>query len=400
MSDYKQGIKFLLSLETQGIKMGLNRTKQLLTVCNNPEKNLKSVQIIGTNGKGSTAASLSSILEQKKLKIGLYTSPHLVTLNERIQINRENISNQYINRFISQYHQDILALSCTFFEVMTVVALQYFNDNNVDIALLETGLGGQFDSVTACKPSLQLFTSISKDHMHILGNSLEEIATEKALAIQPGVPCISVDQKPSVKKILDHFASINNTCINYNSSYKNLNDITLLGDHQKHNVGLAISAANNLIDINQKHILAGIKNIYWPGRNQIIHENPTVIFDVAHNEESLIKFLNTIKSIQIKGQKVLLISIQKSKKINKIINKMTTYFDYIVCTQLNDRMYNAEELLYMFSNGNSNVKSSDEPSQIINKLMKTLDEDDILAIIGSHYWGPHIEKSFKNLFAS
>ena len=207
MSNYNQGIKFLLSLETQGIKMGLERTKKLLTVCNNPEKNLKSVQIIGTNGKGSTAASLSSILEQKKLRIGLYTSPHLVTLNERIQINREKISNQYIDNFISQHHQDIIDLSCTFFEVMTVIALQYFKDNNTDIALLETGLGGQFDSVTACNPSLQIFTSISKDHMHILGNSLDKIATEKALAIQPGIPCISVDQKPSVKKNFKPFCN-------------------------------------------------------------------------------------------------------------------------------------------------------------------------------------------------
>ncbi len=400
MSNYNQGIKFLLSLETQGIKMGLERTKKLLTVCNNPEKNLKSVQIIGTNGKGSTAASLSSILEQKKLRIGLYTSPHLVTLNERIQINREKISNQYIDNFISQHHQDIIDLSCTFFEVMTVIALQYFKDNNTDIALLETGLGGQFDSVTACNPSLQIFTSISKDHMHILGNSLDKIATEKALAIQPGIPCISVDQKPSVKKILNHFATLNNTHITYNNSHDNLNDIPLLGNHQKHNINLAVSAAKHLIDINQHNILEGIKHIYWPGRNQIIHKNPTVIFDVSHNEESLIEFLNTIESLEIKGQKVLLISIQKSKKISKIINNITTYFDYIICTQLNNRMYNKEELLYMFNDGNSIVESSDETFQIIMKLLKTLEEEDVLAIIGSHYWGPYIQKSFKNSFAS
>ena len=400
MSDYNQGIKFLLSLETQGIKMGLDRTKKLLSACNHPEKNLKSVQIIGTNGKGSTAASLSSILEQKKLRIGLYTSPHLVTLNERIQINREKISNQYIDSFILQYRKDIIDLSCTFFEVMTVIALQYFNDNHIDIALLETGLGGQFDSVTACNPSLQLFTSISKDHMHILGNSLKDIATEKALAIQPNVPCISVDQKPSVKKILDHFACINNTYINYNSNYDDLNNIPLLGNHQKHNINLAISAAKHLIDINKQNILDGIKYIYWPGRNQIIHSKPMVIFDVAHNEESLIEFLNTIKSIQIKGQKVLLISIQKSKKIGTIINNMTRYFDHIICTQLNGRMYKAEELLYMFNDGNSYIESSDKPSETIIQIMKTLEEEDILAIIGSHYWGPYIEKSFKNSFGS
>ena len=163
MSNYRNGIEFLLSLETQGIKMGLRRTKQLLSVCNNPENHLKSIQIIGTNGKGSTASCLSSILENKKLTVGLYTSPHLVRLNERIQINRIHISDSYIDKFINKYSQDIIDLSCTFFEVMTVMSLKYFTHNNVDIAILETGLGGQFDSVTACKPMLQLFTSISKD---------------------------------------------------------------------------------------------------------------------------------------------------------------------------------------------------------------------------------------------
>ena len=161
-----------------------------------------------------------------------------------------------------------------------------------------------------------------------------------------------------------------------------------------------MSAAKHLIDINQHNILEGIKHIYWPGRNQIIHKNPTVIFDVSHNEESLIEFLNTIESLEIKGQKVLLISIQKSKKISKIINNITTYFDHIICMQLNNRMYNKEELLCMFNDGNSIVESSDETFQTIMKLLKTLEEEDVLAIIGSHYWGPYIQKSFKNSFAS
>ena len=130
MSSYNiDGSNFLLSLETQGIKLGLKRTKALLACCGNPEKMIKSVQIIGTNGKGSTASSLSSILQATNLQVGLYTSPHLISLYERIKINNNQIDNSYINYFIDKYHDNIIDLSCTFFEVMTVLAMEYFNNN-------------------------------------------------------------------------------------------------------------------------------------------------------------------------------------------------------------------------------------------------------------------------------
>ena len=400
MSNYSNGIEFLLSLETQGIKMGLRRTKQLLSACNNPENHLKSIQIIGTNGKGSTASCLSSILENKKLTVGLYTSPHLVRLNERIQINRIHISDSYIDKFINQYSQDIIDLSCTFFEVMTVMSLKYFTYNNVDIAILETGLGGQFDSVTACKPMLQLFTSISKDHMHILGNTLDDIATEKAKAIQPNVPCISVNQNPTVQKVLNHFAKENNTSILYNmQKFIKSFHIPLEGTHQEENIGLAITAAKHIIEINEKDIINGIKNIYWPGRNQIISQNPTIVFDVAHNESSIIEFLNTMASLNIRGNKILLISLQKTKIIDNALLGLVKYFNKIICTHLNNHMYSTDELSLLFNDAEHVIESSN-PDDTIISIVNSLKKEDLFAIIGSHYWGPHIKKSFKNSFVS
>ena len=394
------GSNFLLSLETQGIKLGLERTKKLLHICKNPEQKIKSIQIIGTNGKGSTASSLSSILEQKNLKVGLYTSPHLIKLHERIQINRQHITDDYIDNFIKTYHQNIISLSCTFFEVITVIAIKYFAENDVDIAILETGLGGQFDSVTACEPSLQLFTSISKDHMHILGNTLDEIATEKAKAIQPNTPCISVNQNDSIKNILNYFAKKNSTTITYNhDTFDKLPEIPLLGDHQKENISLAIKAAHHLIDIKINDIIKGIQNIYWPGRNQIINRNPTIIFDVAHNESSLIEFCKSMELLNIKGEKILLISIQKTKKIKNATYNLIDYFDKIICISINDRMYTTTNLNNLF-NQSKNVNTSDNPNHVINKIVKNLKQDDLFAIIGSHYWGAFIEKSFKNSFVS
>jgi len=388
-------LDFLLSLETQGIKLGLKRTTALLLKCNNPEKDLKSIQIIGTNGKGTTAASISSILQEAGYRIGLYTSPHLVSFNERIKINNKCIPNNYVNQFIERYKQDIINNSSTFFETMTVLALDYFKYNNVDMAILETGLGGEYDSVTACNPCLQVFTNISKDHMHILGNNIEDIATTKAKAIQDGIPCISFPQKIEVQLILDNIARQRHTSIDYNLGTFSNNYISpLLGNHQKTNILLAIKASKILDpSINEKKVIRGIKNISWPGRMQVIQKKPLIIFDVAHNEDGLLALCSTIKSFSHKGKKILILSLQNSKNIDKALPYLSQLFDDIICTQLNDRMYSNNDLINLFSNYKS-IKSVDS-SLGINKIINETHLDDLIAIVGSHHWGEDIEKIFK-----
>ena len=390
------GHDFLLSLETRGIKLGLSRTKKLLSACNNPENSFKSIQIIGTNGKGTTAASISSILSQAGLNVGLYTSPHLVSLNERIRINNKCISNRYINEFIEKYKKDIIDHSATFFETLTVLALDFFKKNNVDIAILETGLGGEYDSVTASKPSLQIFTSISKDHMHILGTDIQDIAITKARAIQNHIPCISLPQEPKVQQILDDIAKQQETFIDYNLG-KLADDyvLPLMGEHQKQNILLAIKASQRIYpSINQDIIRRGIKNISWPGRMQIINKHPLIIFDVAHNEQGLLAFCNTITDLSIQGKKTLVISLQKTKAIDGVTSKLISLFDTIICTQLNDRMYNEIELMDIFTSC-KNLESTQNPSKVIDDIMSHASDEDLIAIIGSHYWGEEIEKIFK-----
>ena len=175
--------KYLFSLESKGIKLGLERTYDMLEACGNPHESLTSIQILGTNGKGSTASIIAQILKKAGYKVGLYTSPHLNKLNERVRINGKAISDQDISNFIKTYKNKINNLSASFFEVMTALAVWYFHKNKVDIAILETGLGGRLDSVSACKSELLVFTSISLDHQHILGDTIEEIAKEKVLIL-------------------------------------------------------------------------------------------------------------------------------------------------------------------------------------------------------------------------
>ncbi len=395
LNSNRDGKEYLLSLETKGIKLGLDRTKKLLNHIQNPEANILSVQIIGTNGKGSTAASLSSILEEEGLKVGLFTSPHLIDLTERIQVNRQCIDTNYIDKFINKNKSNINSIGCTFFEVLTAMAIMYFHTKAVDIAILETGLGGKYDSVTACKPALQLFTSISMDHMNILGCSIEEITTQKASAMQFKTPCISVQQEHSIKTILNDYAKKNHTTIEYiNSSQKHYNNLSIRGVHQTDNINLAVAGAKQLYDISTKTINEGIKKIFWPGRTQILHSQPTVIFDVAHNDDSLLSLCDYIKSMKGHNHKILLLSIQKTKQLAKALDAIKLNFDTIICTQLNDRMYTTTEL-YSKLSPFADLRCHESADTAIETMMQLSNNNNLLVIAGSHYWGKHIESNFK-----
>ena len=388
------GKNFLLSLETRGIKLGLKRTVELFNICNHPEDNLKSIQVIGTNGKGSTAATLSSILMASGLKVGLYTSPHLVDLSERIKINNQVIDNQFIDHFIDLYRYDIEKLESTFFEVLTVMAASYFNEKDVDIAIFETGLGGRYDSVTACKAQTQLFTKISIDHAHILGNTIEEIALDKSCAIHKDSTCFSIRQTNKVKNILiqkaiDMSASLTFTTHLDNKVYKS----NLLGSHQIENTQLAIAAAKHIIDIKEDAIQRGLNNVQWKGRMELLCSEPNVYFDVAHNDDSIIAFCDTIDSLNHKGDKTLIISVQESKLIEKSIKQLEQRFSKIIITQLNNRMYASSDLASMFLS-QSKIEIIDDSNLAIKTGFKNSKKSDLLAIIGSHYWGDIVYKNF------
>ena len=388
------GKNFLLSLETRGIKLGLKRTVDLLNICNHPEANLKSVQVIGTNGKGSTAATLSSILIESGLKVGLYTSPHLVDLSERIQINNRAIDNQFIDHFIDLYRSDIERLESTFFEVLTAMAACYFYKNGVDIAIFETGLGGRYDSVTACKANIQLFTKISIDHAHILGNTIEEIALDKSCAIHKNATCFSINQTSNVKNILQKRATDMSANLTFTHNQTNrLYKSNLLGSHQIENTQLAITAANHIMNIPEDVMQRGLKNVKWKGRMELLYSDPNVYFDVAHNDESIIAFCDTIDSFNHKSDKTLIISVQESKLIEQSLKQLYHRFSKIIVTQLNDRMYKSIDLSSMFP-ANSKIEIIDDPNLAINAGFNNSKKSDLLCIIGSHYWGNIVYKNF------
>ena len=201
----------LYSLQRLGIKVGLKHTLQLLDKIGNPHNKLKLIHIAGTNGKGSTCSILSNILIEHGLKVGLYTSPHLVRFNERIQVNRNQISDNYIAEFFNKNRKHIISIKSTFFETTTAMALSHFKLKEVDIAIVETGLGGRLDSTNVISPLLTIITSVSMDHMEILGDTIEEISFEKAGIVKKGVPLITFEQDKAIMQILYDTAKQKNT---------------------------------------------------------------------------------------------------------------------------------------------------------------------------------------------
>ena len=394
---------FLLSIDSKKIKYGLSRTKALLHACRHPEKKLLSIQIVGTNGKGSTAAMLANVFTNNNYRTGLFTSPHLVSLNERIRINHRNISNLFIEKFLNKYKEEISSINPSFFEIMTVLSLYYFAKKKVDIAILETGLGGALDSVTAAEAKIIIFTPIDYDHMSILGDSLEKIAIEKGGSINnENQILISCTQHHAVKKNLNTMAVKKNNRIFYQS--RNSDAISLISiEHQNDNARLVIFALKYIQSAYQlkcQHITNAIQNTFWPGRLQTIQESPDIIFDVAHNSHSLRAFIKYFHKKRKSYKKTFLIlGFEEGKDIIKELPTLYDEFDYIYCTETKIRNSMPSNFLFnLYQPKNKNIHFNPNPEETIQKTIKKLTKDDILVILGSHYFGPYIHKIYKNCF--
>lgn len=394
---------FLLSIDSKKIKYGLSRTKALLHACNNPERKLRLVQIVGTNGKGSTAAMLANVLINNNYNTGLFTSPHLVHINERVRINHQNISDTFIEKFLTRYKKEISSIEPSFFEIMTVLSLCYFQDNHVDIAILETGLGGRWDSVTAAQSKIIIFTPIDYDHMTILGDTLEKIAKEKGGVIHnKHQTLISAKQHNIVSTTLNNIATKKSNTIKY-TKRKNKNFSLLSTAHEKDNANLvdfAIQHIESRYALSCKKINLYIQKTVWPGRIQKIQTVPDIIFDVAHNSHSIQAFINYFNQQRHLYKKTfLIVGFEDGKDIAKDLPALYQPFDYIDCTETKIRHSMPAKLLFnLYKPENKIINYNKNPLDNIQKRAQNLKSKDILVILGSHYFGPHIQRIFKNCF--
>lgn len=378
-------------------RFSLDHFKTLLDQLGNPQLQLKTVHIAGTNGKGSTTDYLRSILQSAGYTVGTFTSPHLEVHNDRIRVNNAFISDEdllnYGNRFYSLIEENELSM----FEIDTLITIYYFLDKKVDIALFEVGLGGRLDATNVILPLVSLITSIGYDHMDILGNTLEEISFEKAGIIKTNVPLITAEDKENClfvfKSMCDekqsemiriHKASqiqINNSIqFKYRDLAIELNTLAL---YQIKNASLAIEAAYYLMEcgfnISSQNIQVGLKNTIWKGRFETVSTTPFVIIDGAHNTHGIDALIESCRNC--KKPLIIVFSALKDKETYKMIHALVEIADEVIVTEF--AFYRAATLEILAEN--NQVTSIRNPLEAIQYALSQTGNGTCL-ITGSLYF--------------
>lgn len=415
----EESLKKLFSLHQFGIKLGLENIQNLLKFIGNPERLLKTVHIAGSNGKGSTASFISSILIEAGFKTGLYTSPHLVQFNERIRINGLMIPDDFVVNFMNELSEYIDKHSPTFFELTTAMAFKYFDDNKVDYAVIETGLGGRLDATNILNPLASVITTISNEHNNILGNDIKNIAFEKGGIIKEDSNVIIglIADKPKAVLVVKALSmnsqyylledyikrkdrSINLTIGNEQNIIK---DLPLRGRYQLNNAALA-SLTISVIkpEISKDQILLGlntvIKNSGIQARYEIFHDAPKIIFDAAHNLEGIEGFLHEFKNESMNYDKrTVIYGTMKDKDYFSILNELKDVFDTIYLTEIDhERAATIEEVTKEANIAGIIVKPISNSAKYINEFMEG-SVSECLVILGSIYVLGEIKKKLLNI---
>lgn len=407
----------LFALHTFGVKLGLENIIYFLHHLNDPQSNLKAIHVAGSNGKGSTSSFLASTLMEAGFKVGLYTSPHFVRFNERIRINENEIPDQIVAEFYQRNEKVILEKSLTFFEVTTALAFQYFKDQKVDYAVIETGLGGRLDATNVLNPMAVVITSIGYEHTNILGNTIQQIAFEKAGIIKnkskvfigrlPEEATAVVEQKCTETEselfTIDEYTNFSGGVLELYTEEVELDDWTmpLKGDYQKYNAALAGLVIAKIFRIdNQRIILHGIRNVVkntnLQGRYEYYSEKPLIIFDSAHNPEGVENFLTEFKKeSSTKKRKILIFAAMKDKAVDKMLQMLNLYFDEIRITTVNyERAMSIENLKQIASEHNILVTTEPDPIKYID-IFKQNNVNDCLVVLGSMYLIGEIKSNIK-----
>ena len=405
----------LYSLQRKGIKLGLKHTVKLLKFLGNPERELTLIHVAGTNGKGSTCAHLQSILRGHGYKVGLYTSPHLLKFNERIRINGSPIEDDEIISFMKDIDTAIKRIESTFFEVTTAMALNHFNEHNVDVAIIETGLGGRLDSTNVIKPSITIMTPISMDHMNILGNSIEEIAKEKSGIIKENVVLITAKQDKVVMDILFNKVSEKNTSLIIADMPSNVlvrsrgTDFTLnmnnystplIGDFQAENASLAISALRHFNSkITYETICNSLKELYWPGRLQLLSQG--FYYDVAHNPSGIETTLRCLRVIYPNHNIYGLFCLKSDKDLKSIANALKGKFKKLfVAGNTCGLILKAQSLSNKLNNFGIKNYPIESVKNAIQLLKTVINKQEIGLIFGTHYIAEEVFEEFEIYFDS
>jgi len=397
-TDYEKMAKFNYSQSTFNIQ----RMARLMNCVNNPHHHLHTLHVAGTKGKGSTAIMLASILRTAGYRVGLFTSPHVVEIMDRIQVNGITITQADFTRMMNQLAPFLKQLKPTFFEIMTASALLYFRKQKVDWTIMEVGLGGRLDATNIIKPDISIITRIDFDHMDKLGYTLKAIAREKAGIIKKHIPVVTIRQDPAVNQLFRETARNQQAPINFVTRKQTKKQLTqagiklpFLGEHQIDNLGLALKAIqilkdNQSIRITNSTIKQGISRISLPGRIELISRNPLVILDSAHNPVSISALTDTLKKTFLSKSPrpgiIMVFSIARDKEVKKILNLLLSVASTMIFTRSpNPRMCHPKELLRYLKNQNNHtpVILEENPVKAFALAVNLAGPKDLVVVTGS-----------------
>lgn len=373
----------------------LSRIKELLTRLGNPEKSLPPViHVAGTNGKGSTIAFLKSILEEAGYKVHSYTSPHLIEFNERITLANEKITDDFLHEILEECRQASEDITVTFFEGTTASAFLAFSKIEADIVLLETGLGGRLDATNVIdNPALTIITHIDYDHMEFLGDSLKEIAGEKAAIIKKSAPCITCKQNPEVMEVINIQAEEQDSELIIapaNTDYK----LSLSGDFQQQNAAMAIEAVKKLdfLEISEENIKSGLQNAKWSARLQeiTIYGKPAIL-DGGHNisaARQLNQYLRTFADTKFH----IVIGMLKNRDCREFLSTITSGLSVVSVSGIKipdeENCYSSEEITNICNELNLPTQTNIDLAEAISAI--DIKPDEKIIICGSLYLAGYV----------
>lgn len=413
---YAEALKFIESTEKFGIKPGLDAIKRLLSKLGNPQNELNVIHIAGTNGKGSTASYIKSILKQEGYRVGFYTSPSLYALEERIQIGDGMIDQEDFASVVSQVKAAVDQLveeghdPNTEFEIFTAMALLYFKQKAVDFVVLEVGLGGRLDATNVVdSPLVTVITPIALDHVNILGDTLAKVAFEKGGIIKKDVPLVIHPQKPEASEVLENLAEerdadlivapvdlIEIEKVSLDGTRFNLGvkgyEITMIGKHQAQNAVVALTAIETIcrehgVVVSEASITDGLKATRWPCRLEVMKSNPIIILDGAHNPHGAKALAGALDEILPSGQKpVVVLGMLADKDVDEVLEIMKPYMGRVIVTEpKNDRKMPAVDLSRKLEKLNVESEVETDVKTALAKAVELSDSSDLLLAFGSFY---------------
>ena len=399
------------------IHYDLRRMDELLARLDNPHLKARTVHIAGTKGKGSVAAMIASALTASGYVTGLYTSPHLHTFNERIRIDNRLISNEELVSLVDRLKPEVEVVNkkatygqLTTFEIITALGFAYFEQKGVDWQVIEVGLGGRLDATNVVEPEICIITSISFDHTEVLGNTLAEIATEKAGIIKPNKIVVVSPQVDEVDRVIEK-ACLNcqaelvrvgsdvtwrSTGFDYNRQSLQVKGrtgsyeltIPLLGQHQLNNAATAVAALEVLagkgFHISEENITSGLAKVNWPGRLQVLNRRPLVVVDGAHNPDSASKLRQSLEQYFDFDKSVLIIGASSDKDIAGIISELVPLFDEVIATHsIHPRAMPSASIVAECRRQGVEAKETDDISIALPLALSMVGEKDLICVTGS-----------------